>query len=243
VYHLELRKFPHVACRFNQSEQQMRAIVMPWVGEQWVEEGERNWNINESALTILEGPELAMPELAMGRGWRTAQRRGEDVTERVLSSARQALAQSPPPTSGAGSAAAGSGEDADSANAASSANAAPASAAGAAGSSQLLADSLGLELLSLLDDGPVPLPRVWVLAHERLGAPTAAESLALGEQAVRSLLARGLVVVGAGGAGDASTGGGGAGPGDGGDDLEALLHAVASWSDSSSAPPVIARRA
>ena len=89
MYHLELRKFPHTVCRFNQSEQQLRAIVVPWTSEEWIEEGERNWNSNEATITVLEGPKLSMPELAMGRGWRNAQRRSEDVTERVLEAFRQ----------------------------------------------------------------------------------------------------------------------------------------------------------
>ncbi|HEY2718298.1 MAG TPA: hypothetical protein VGI52_01610, partial [Solirubrobacteraceae bacterium] len=97
MYHLELRKFPHTACRFNQSEEQLRAIVVPWARQEWIEEGERNWNVNEAKLTVLEGPELSMPELAMGKGWRNAQKRSEDVTERVLAAARELGAQGAPP--------------------------------------------------------------------------------------------------------------------------------------------------
>ncbi len=84
MYHYELRKFPHTVCRYNQSEAQVRAVLVPWVAGQWFEAGEQKWNANEATLIVLEGPELSMPDLAMGRGWRNAQRRSDDVTERVL---------------------------------------------------------------------------------------------------------------------------------------------------------------
>ncbi|HUA73416.1 MAG TPA: hypothetical protein VL988_01520 [Solirubrobacteraceae bacterium] len=183
MYHLELRKFPQVVCRFNQSEAQMRAIVIPWVREDWVEEGERKWNVNESALTVLEGPKLSMPELAMGRGWRNAQRRSEDVTERVLAAARGAGGV------GGGAAAGGLGAGAD------PQVPEPGAASAAAGGTDLLADSLGLELLALLDDGALPPARAWEVARIRIDRGSAADSLALAERAVRSLLGRGLAVL------------------------------------------------
>jgi hypothetical protein len=178
VYHLELRQFPHVARRFNQSEQQVLALAKPWVGEEWIEEAERKWNMHEAALTILEGPKLSMSDLAMGRGWRNAQRRSEDVTERVLGAFRK--------DDGGGESA--SGRDGGDGTAAVS---------GAAGAPDraLLADSLGLELLGLLDERPVAPAEVWRLAQQRLGAPPLAEALALADGAVRSLLGRGLVVM------------------------------------------------
>ncbi len=208
VYHLELRKFPHTACRFNQSEAQLRAIVVPWARQEWVEEGERSWNINEAALTILEGPKLSMPELAMGRGWRNAQKRSEDVTQRVLEAARAIEAQggapqvaAPRPTEDAGVSAS---DDAT----------APASAAGqglqAKGShgeggrdpaggvdaeTQLLADSLGLEVLALLDAEALAPARVWGMARERIQGRSLADALELADLALGSLLGRGLAVL------------------------------------------------
>jgi hypothetical protein len=178
VYHLELRQFPHVARRFNQSEQQVRALAKSWVGEEWVEEAERKWNMNEATLTILDGPKLSMADLAMGRGWRNAQRRSDDVTERVLGEFRM------DETGQVGrSAGAPSDDGAPAVNGAGSPEAA------------LLADSVGLELLALLDDAPVAPMRVWQLAHDRLAARPLADALALADTAVRSLLARGLVVL------------------------------------------------
>jgi len=206
VYHLELRKFPHTVCRFNQSEQQLRAIVVPWTNEEWIEEGERKWNSNEATITVLEGPKLSMPELAMGRGWRNAQRRSEDVTEHVLEAFKQKRVEPAEASAGAGIEA----------------------------GSQLLADSLALELLGLLDAGPAELSRAWALASERLGDAPAAEALALAEQAVRSLVGGGLVVLQAGGDGD--------GAGGGEEHVEARLRAVESWAGETAGSVAIARR-
>ncbi len=219
MYHVELRKFPHSVCRFNQTEQQVRAIVVPWTNEEWIEEGERKWNSNEATITVLQGPELSMPELAMGRGWRNAQRRSEDVTERVLQAVKQ------------GGAGAGSG------SAPAPAQGGPpafATAVEVPAASQLLADSLALELLALLDAGPAQLSRAWALASRRLADVPAAESLALAEQAVRSLLARGLVVLQAGAGAGATQ--------DSDGRVEAGLRAVESWAGGEAASLAIARR-
>ena len=234
MYHLELRKFPHTVCRFNQSEQQLRALVVPWVGEQWIEEGERKWNSNEATLTVLEGPKLSMPELAMGRGWRNAQRRSEDVTERVLDAVKRAGA----PAAGGRSAATAGGEGGP------PEGAAPVAQDATAGS-RLLADSLGLELLAQLDAGPVALSRAWSLAAERLADASASQSLALAELAVRSLVARGLAVLCQGAGEAAETHPGDAGPGVqavGGDRVEAALRAVESWHGGERASLQIARK-
>ncbi len=200
-YHLELRQFPHVARRFNQSEQQVLALAKPWVGEEWIEEAERKWNMNEATLTILEGPKLSMADLAMGRGWRNAQRRSDDVTERVLGAFRKG--------DGGGAGRSGRGGGGGSGVAAAAGGALAASGdSGAPGGSEfaLLADSLGLELLGLLDDEPVVPARVWQLAQERLDGRPLAEALALADGAVRSLLGRGLVVLRGGDAAGGETG-------------------------------------
>jgi hypothetical protein len=99
THHVELRQFPHNMCRFNLSEQELRAIIEPWALGEWVEFGERKWSPHQAKLTVLEGPPLATDQLTMGRGWRTAQRQSEDVTERVLEAARAADAASVPAVS------------------------------------------------------------------------------------------------------------------------------------------------
>jgi hypothetical protein len=222
VYHYELRKFPHTFCVFNQSEQQLRAIVAPWTTGEWVEVGERSWNIHETKLTILEGPELSMPDLAMNRGWRNAQRRSEDVTERVLGAAKVRGVR--------GGVAGPAVEDLPRHGVA---HAAVPTAAGpiADGELELLADSLGLEILALLDGAPVGPSQAWRSARSRLPERPAADTLALAERAIRSLLARGLAVLQRDGdvLGD--------------EQIDAALRAVESWSDGDSGTLAIARKA
>ncbi len=87
-----MRQFPHNFCSFNMGDDEVRAIVEPWIRDRPVEFGERRWSPLDARLTILEGPELTLQQLSMGRGWQAAQRTSEDVTERVLAAARQAAA-------------------------------------------------------------------------------------------------------------------------------------------------------
>jgi hypothetical protein len=227
VYHYELRKFPHTFCVFNQSEQQLRAIVAPWTTGEWVEVGERSWNIHETKLTILEGPELSLPDLAMNRGWRNAQRRSEDVTERVLGAAHVRGVR--------GGVAGPAAEELPKhglAHAAVPTSPAPVAGAGAGGGElELLADSLGLELLAALDGGPVAASHVWRLAQSRLPDRSAADALALAERAIRSLLARGLAVLQHDRDALAD------------EQIDAALRAVESWSDDAAAALAIARKA
>jgi hypothetical protein len=90
MFHVELRHFPHKAWRFNLSEAELRVVAVPWAREEWLEFAERKWNPHEAKITILEGPQLEVQEIAMNRGWTNAQRRSEDITERVLATIRQA---------------------------------------------------------------------------------------------------------------------------------------------------------
>jgi len=95
MFHIELRQFPHNVCRFNMTEAELAALVEPWAREQWVELGERKWSPHQARLTVLEGPQLPIEQLAMGRGWRNAQRQSEDVTERVLAGAKASQQSAP----------------------------------------------------------------------------------------------------------------------------------------------------
>lgn len=92
MFHVEMRQFPHNFCSFNMGDDEVRAIVEPWIRDRPVEFGERRWSPLDARLKILEGPELTLQQLTMGRGWQAAQRTSEDVTERVLAAARQAAA-------------------------------------------------------------------------------------------------------------------------------------------------------
>ena len=92
TYHLQLRHYPRACTRFNQTGQQVGAVVLPWVQEKVFELDGEKWAPYDSTITIIEGPEIAVERLSMGRGWATAQREGSNVTERVLEEARQAIA-------------------------------------------------------------------------------------------------------------------------------------------------------
>jgi hypothetical protein len=232
-YHLELRQFPHVARRFNQSEQQVLALAKPWVGEEWIEEAERKWNMNEATLTILEGPKLSMADLAMGRGWRNAQRRSDDVTERVLAAFRK------DDRGGGGGGPRGGGGGGSGAAAAAGGGLAATGDSGAPGGAEfaLLADSLGLELLASLDEGPVAPVRVWLLAQERLVDRPLADALALADGAVRSLLACELVVLSGRGAGGGETG-----EGLSAEQVETVLGSIDAWAAGEQSSVAIVRK-
>jgi hypothetical protein len=89
MFHVELRRFPHMARAFNLTREELDArIVKPWVGGAAFELDGRRWEPGRTRLTIYEGPELRSEEMGMGRGWSNAARAGEDVTSRMLGAAR-----------------------------------------------------------------------------------------------------------------------------------------------------------
>jgi hypothetical protein len=185
--------------------------------------------MNEATLTILEGPKLSMADLAMGRGWRNAQRRSDDVTERVLAAFRKGdRGGARSDGGGGGGGGATTGE-----------LAATGDSGGAPGASEfaLLADSLGLELLASLDEGPVAPARVWHLAQERLDRRPLAEALALADGAVRSLLARGLVVLRRHDAAERE-----AGEVLGAEQVETALGSIDAWADGEQSSVAIVRK-
>lgn len=184
VYHVELRQFPHNMCRFNLSGGELRAnILEPWAQERWVELGERKWSPHQATLTVLRGPRIPFGQLTMGRGWRTAERGGTEVTEELLAEVKAAAAGSSAPAGSPG--VAGSP----------GAVAMPGAPAGDPAVEKLAADSLGLEMLAQLGSEPAPLRRAWELAAERNPGSPASATLALAERAVESLLRAGLVVL------------------------------------------------
>jgi hypothetical protein len=171
AYHIELRQFPHNLCRFNLSEQELYAtIIEPWAREQWIELGERKWSPHQAKLTVLEGTHLPVEQLSMGRGWRNAQRKGREVTEHLLASVK-----------------AGTETGIQAAHSV--------TAASQTREEGLLADSLGLDLLAQLAEGPVSLRRAWELAVARHPDRGIGDCLALAERAVASLLASNLIVL------------------------------------------------
>jgi hypothetical protein len=159
MFHIELRQSFHNFNQFNANAEELRALVEPWVRDERVEIGERRWDPYETKLIVLEGPHLPVEELSMGRGWRTAERESQDVTERVLAEARQALAAAPAPT--------GSGTPA------------PASA---------LADplALGVALGLLLGDDPGRLLAAWRETTAQSTGLSPSEALAVAERGIRA---------------------------------------------------------
>jgi hypothetical protein len=179
MYHVELRQFPHNMCRFNLTDAELRVIVEPWALERVVDFGERKWNSQMARITILEGPQMPLEQLTMGRGWRAAQRQGEDVTERVLAATREALAaaqSAPAPPSPQVPAQSGAPAQGGAAGPA-------APAKGGA-----LADplALGVQLASLLGDDPAGLLSAWKEVAARSSGLSPSESLALAERQTSS---------------------------------------------------------
>jgi hypothetical protein len=199
--------------------------VTAWTTDPWVEIEGRKWNPDRAKLRIIEGPELPLDQLTMGRGWRAAERQGTDVSDRILAEATEA--------------------------AHAAAQAAPQQGAAQAGAQQanpdaaLEADSLGLELLSLLADGPAPLYYAWRLAAKRFPGRTPGEVLMLAERSVQSLLKTRLIVLVAPTAeGDGSHGDPGSeGTPVGEEDLQQVLNAQDSWARPDHSTSVRMRRA
>ncbi len=263
VYHLELRHFPRNVCRFNLSGAELRATVLePWAAERMFELGELRWDPRQARLTVLEGSRIPPAELSMGRGWRTAQRRSRDVTAQLLAEAAEALARrageaqrawAPPGGVRAEAPAAGASE----ASAPAAARSPAGAGSGAADrlddgtrAADLMADSLGLELLSKLGAHPAPLCRAWDLAAARNPGGPASEALAIAERAVASLLRAGLLVLlradapGAGAdAAEAATAAGAALRPVGEPDAGRVLRAVESWTGDEQTARVWLRRA
>jgi len=170
VYHIELRQFPHNLCHFNLDQGALGAIVKAWTTEPWVEIEGRKWNPFQAKLTIFEGPEIPLDQLKMGRGWRVVEHQGTDVSERILAAATEAARAAAP-------------------------GAQQAVPPQAAPDAALESDSLGLELLALLADGPAPLYYAWRLAAKRFPERSPGECLMLAESAVGSLIKTRLIVL------------------------------------------------
>ena len=94
MFHVELRRFPHVARAFNVSEEELRTrYVIPWVRGAPINLSDRQWTADKKTrLTIYEGPAVAAEERGLGRGWSTVTRDGDEVTGTVLDEARTAIA-------------------------------------------------------------------------------------------------------------------------------------------------------
>jgi hypothetical protein len=84
-FHVEISGGINRARAFNLNLDELRRTVLePWLTGRPVELGEREWDPEESSLTILEGRHLDLPDLSFGQGWSNAERTAENVTRRVL---------------------------------------------------------------------------------------------------------------------------------------------------------------
>lgn len=163
MYHVELRQFPHNFCRFNLTETELHeAVLDAWARGEWIEFGERKWNPQQAKLIVVEGPQIPLEQLSMGRGWRIVEREGKDVTEQLVTAAHNTNVS-----------AAGSASEQVGAQAAAALGLDPPTA------------SLAAELLGLLGEDAVPLMRAWQLALEGHSDRTPSECLALAEGLLR----------------------------------------------------------
>lgn len=210
MHHLELRQFPHNFCHFNLTEQALRETVLDaWARGESVEVGERLWNPQQANLIVIEGPELPVDQLSMGRGWRNALRQGTDVTAELLASARARLGlvdtapadapghgKEPAPGTArsawaavmgpASGRARGSGQQGSAVPGGATGPGTPLPDGGVETGGQTPAEeALARQLLSLLGQNPGPLLRAWQLALEQHPDRTPSQCLASAEDFVR----------------------------------------------------------
>lgn len=87
-FHVEVSSSTSRARAFNLEEAALRrTVVEPWVAGLPFKFGEHRWEPRGSRLTILEGPQLDAPQLALEQSWSTALRAAEDVTRAMLEAA------------------------------------------------------------------------------------------------------------------------------------------------------------
>jgi hypothetical protein len=92
MYHVELREFPHNTHAYNLDATRLRATILdPFARGEIFQLGGRQWVPQRTKLTILEGEQLPLHALSMGRGWNNARRKAKDVTADIL-----ATLESPP---------------------------------------------------------------------------------------------------------------------------------------------------
>ena len=89
AFHVEISSgFRQRARAFNLDEGKLRSsIVEPWIRDQAIELGDKEWRPRDCKLIVLEGPELADTDLSMGRGWSNAEKTGENITRRLIDEA------------------------------------------------------------------------------------------------------------------------------------------------------------
>ena len=85
MFHVQLRQFPHLARAFNLTAEELQARVLePWRVGQRIHLQDRSWDPQRARLTVIEGPDLEVEEIGLGRGWASAMRSGSEVTAAIL---------------------------------------------------------------------------------------------------------------------------------------------------------------
>jgi hypothetical protein len=88
AFHIEVSTGRRHARSFNLTEEELgRTVLDPWLSGRAVLLGDRKWTRDESALKILEGPQLSIQDLAFSQGWANAERSATEVTATVLEAA------------------------------------------------------------------------------------------------------------------------------------------------------------
>ncbi len=91
MFHVELREASDRARRLNLTLRELQEeVVEPWCRGEPVPLGERSWRAGQGQLTVLDGPEVAVGSLTMGRCWSVAARQGRDVTGELLAASGRA---------------------------------------------------------------------------------------------------------------------------------------------------------
>ncbi len=94
MFHAELRMGMHVVRRFNLADAELwHGFIEPLLGGADFELEGHEFSPRETQMTIYEGPALRPDQLALGHGWQNAERSGNDVTARVLATAREHLSK------------------------------------------------------------------------------------------------------------------------------------------------------
>lgn len=201
MFHVELREGSRRLSRLNLEERELMGVVLePWVRGAPVELGERTWSPQHTQITVIEGPEVPIGAMTMGRGWPTALREGREVTQAAIERARQCLSAVGTHPHGPSSA------DSPSALrpqgpwlAAHVPQRSPESGREEPQQLDLLAEALGLELLRRLADETISLRIAWTAAHQRHPEIGAGAALELASAAISNLSRSGLIDVVQGG--------------------------------------------
>lgn len=90
MFHVEMRMGMQVVREFNLSEQRLWVeFLAPLMADTGFSVEGHEFIPRHTRLKVYEGQELRADQLGMGRGWQNVERTATDVTERVLTRARE----------------------------------------------------------------------------------------------------------------------------------------------------------